>query len=76
MLLNNIRITVNGDSARGDMIWMGLYSAAPKAMAEIIEHGRENDEFIKRNGRWYFKHRMVTSDSGLSGIFAETYIDR
>ena len=76
MLLNNIRINVNGDSATGSAFWVGIYSATPKAMAEIAEHGRENDEFIKRDGRWYFKHRMITSDSGITGIFAETYIAR
>ena len=76
MMLNNIRITVNGDSATGSAIWVGIYSATPKSMAEIAEHGREKDEFIKRNGRWYFKYREITSDSGLSGIFAETYIAR
>jgi len=76
MLLNNININVNGDSATASMIWMGIYSATPKALAEIAEHGREKDEFVKRNGRWYFKYREVTSDSGLTGIFAETYIAR
>ena len=76
MMLNNMRITVNGDTAQGDMIWVGIQSPAPKAKPELIEHGRENDEFIKRDGRWYFKHRMITSDSGLSGIFVETFIQR
>lgn len=76
MMLNNIRITVNGDSAKGDTIWVGIHSETPKSLPELIEHGRENDEFIKRDGRWYFKHRMITSDSGLSGIFAETFIQR
>jgi len=76
MLLTNIRVKVNGDSATGEMIWIGLYAATVKAMPEIIEHGREKGEFVKRDGRWYFKNRMVTSDSGLSGIFAETYYPR
>ena len=76
MMINSIRINVNGDSATGSAYWVGFYSATPKSMAEIAEHGREKDEFIKRNGRWYFKYREITSDSGLSGIFAETYIAR
>jgi len=76
MLLTNILITVNNDSAKGDMFWIGIHAATPKALPVIIEHGRENDEFIKRNGQWYFKHRMITSDSGLSGIFVESYIQR
>jgi len=76
MLLSNIIIKVNGDTATAGMVWMGIFSATPKAMAEIAEHGREKDEFVKRNGRWYFKYREVTSDSGLTGIFAETYVPR
>ena len=76
MTLANILINVNGDSASGSMIWIGIHAAGPKALPSIIEHGRENDEFIKRNGKWYFKHRMITSDSGLSGIFVESYIQR
>ena len=76
MMINNIRINVNGDSATGTAIWVGIYSETAKAMAEIAEHGREKDEFVKRNGRWYYKYREITSDSGLTGIFAETYIQR
>ena len=76
MMLNNMRIIVNGDSATASMIWMGIHAENPKAMAVIAEHGREKDEFIKRNGRWYFKYREITSDSGLTGIFAESYVPR
>ena len=76
MVLHNIRINVNGDTATASMIWVGLFASGPKAMAEIAEHGRERDEFVKRNGQWYFKFREVTSDSGLTGIFAETYVPR
>jgi len=76
MMINNIRVSVNGDTATGSAYWVGIYSAAPKSMAEIAEHGREKAEFVKRNGRWYYKYREITSDSGLTGIFAETYISR
>jgi len=76
MLLTNLRVSVNGDSATGDAIWIGIHAETVKSLPVIIEHGRENAEFVKRNGRWYFKNRMITSDSGLSGIFAETYIPR
>jgi hypothetical protein len=76
MMLTNILITVNGDSAKGDMLWVGLHAAEPKALPVIIEHGRENAEFVKRDGQWYYKFRMITSDSGLDGIFVETYVPR
>ena len=76
MMITSIRINVNGDSATGSAYWVGVYSATPKAMAEIAEHGREKAEFAKRNGKWYYKYREITSDSGLTGIFAETYVAR
>ena len=76
MMLNNMRIIVNGDSGTASMIWIGIHADNPKALAIIAEHGREKDEFIKRNGRWYFKYREITSDSGLTGIFAESYVPR
>ena len=76
MMIHNIRVSVNGDTASGSAYWVGIYSATPKAMAEIAEHGREKADFIKRDGRWYYKYREITSDSGLTGIFAETYIAR
>ena len=76
MMINSIRVSVNGDTASGSAYWVGVYSETPKSMAEIAEHGREKADFIKRNGRWYYKYREITSDSGLTGIFAETYISR
>jgi hypothetical protein len=76
MMLTNIRITVNGDSATGNMLWTGVNSPKVTSAPELVEQGREHDEFIKRDGKWYFKHRMITSDGGLSGIFAEKYTPR
>jgi hypothetical protein len=76
MLLTNLKIVVNGTSATGDVLWTGVNSATVKSVPQFVEQGREHDEFIKRNGRWYFKHRVITSDGGLTGIFEKTYKPR
>jgi hypothetical protein len=76
MLLTNLKIVVNGASAKADVIWTGVNSTTVKSAPQFIEQGREHDELVKHNGRWYFKHRVITSDGGLSGIFEKTYKPR
>ncbi|MFZ1989818.1 MAG: nuclear transport factor 2 family protein [Alphaproteobacteria bacterium] len=76
MLLSNPRIVVNGDTAVADAIWTGIISDAIKAPPRFVEQGREHDELVKRNGRWYFKKRVITSDSGLPAAFEKNYRPR
>src|SRR5262245_51993197 len=73
MLLTNVKIVVNGETATADSIWTGVNSETAKAAPQFIEQGREHDELVKRNGRWYFKHRVITSDGGLPAMFEKTY---
>jgi hypothetical protein len=76
MLLTNLKIVVNGNSATADVIWTGINSETVKATPQFVEQGREHDELVKNNGRWYFKRRVITSDGGLTGIFEKTYKPR
>lgn len=76
MLLTNLKIVVDGTSATADVIWTGINSETVKAVPQFIEQGREHDELVKRDGRWYFKRRVITSDGGLTGIFEKTYKPR
>ena len=76
MLLNNLKIVVNGTSATADVIWTGVLSETVKSTPQFVEQGREHDEFIKRNEHWYFKHRVITTDGGLTGMFEKTYKPR
>jgi ketosteroid isomerase-like protein len=76
MLLNNPKVVVNGDSATADVIWTGVISETVKAIPQFAEQGREHDELVKRNGRWYFKHRIITSDGGLPDMFEKSYKQR
>ncbi len=72
MLLTNTRIKVNGDAATADAIWTGVISETVQAAPQFVEQGREHDELVKRNGHWYFKHRYITSDGGLTPLFEKT----
>ena len=76
MLLTNPRIVVNGNTATADVIWTGVNSETVKATPQFIEQGREHDELVKRNGHWYFKVRVITSDGGLPPMFEKTYKQR
>jgi len=76
MLLTNPHIVVNGDTATADVIWTGIESDTPKARPHFVEQGREHDELVKQNGRWYIKHRVITSDGGLPAMFEKTYKKR
>lgn len=76
MLLTNLKIVVNGQSATADVIWTGINSETVKASPQLIEQGREHDELVKRNGRWYFKRRVITTDGGLPPLYERTYKKR
>jgi hypothetical protein len=73
MMLSNIKIVVNGSTATADVLWTGVNSEKVTAAPEFIEQGRERDALVKRNGKWLFKHRTITSDGGLPAMFEKTY---
>jgi SnoaL-like domain len=76
MLLTNPHIVVTGDAATANVIWTGVNSASVNSVPQIIEQGREHDELVKRDGRWYFKRRVITTDGGLPAMFERTYQKR
>jgi SnoaL-like domain len=76
MLLSNVKVVVNGNTATADCVWTGINSETVSAAPTFVEQGREHDELVKRDGRWYFKHRVITSDGGLPAMFEKTYKKR
>lgn len=76
MLLTNLKINVKGDAATADVIWTGVNNASVKAEPQFIEQGREHDDLVKRNGKWLFANRIITSDGGLPAMFEKTYQKR
>jgi SnoaL-like protein len=76
MMLTNLKINVNGETATADVLWTGVNSEKVTAPPQFVEQGREHDELVKRGGRWLFKHRVITSDGGLPPMFEKTYQKR
>lgn len=76
MLMTNPRIVVNGDTATADDIWTGIICDVVTGPPRFVEQGRERDELVKIDGRWYFKHRIIISDAGLTSMFFKTYTKR
>jgi ketosteroid isomerase-like protein len=76
MLLNNPIISVDGDTATAWVIWTGVMNDDIKKPPRLFEQGREYDELVKLDGRWYIKKRYITADSGLSGMWEDTYKPR
>lgn len=73
LLIFNPRIVVNGSSATADFIYTIVSNKHLQGKPDVIEQGREHDELVKQGDRWYLKLRVVTSDSGLGGIFVKPY---
>jgi hypothetical protein len=72
-LVFNPRIVVNGDTATADFIYTLVKNGNVQAKPVVIEQGHEHDDLVKQGDRWYLKLRVVTSDSGLAGIFVAPY---
>jgi ketosteroid isomerase-like protein len=76
MLLTNLFIEVNGDTATAQMLWTQTLNDTLKGPPRLIEQGREFDILVKQNGRWKISKRVVIADSGLPDMMDETYLPR
>ena len=76
MLLTNLIIEVNGNTATAWVIWTGIANDDLKKPPRFLEQGREYDELVKVDGRWFIQKRYITSDSGLTEMWEETYKPR
>jgi hypothetical protein len=70
MLLTNVSIVVNGNTASADTLWTGLVSPKKADPPQFVEQGTERDDLVKVNGHWLFKLRVITSNAGLQAMFA------
>ncbi len=76
MVLTNVKIVVNGNTATADCLWTGVLSKTVTAKPEVAEQGREHDELVKVNGKWLFRNRIITSDGGMNPALLKTYQKR
>ena len=73
MLLTNVKVVVNGETATADSIWTGINNETLMMAPRFVEQGTEHDELVKRNGKWLFMHRIISSDGGMQEIFQSTH---
>ena len=76
ILINNLKVTVNGETASADLVWTECSSKSLTALPQILEQGREHDDLVKVDGRWRLKRRVVTNDGGLPKSLLKGYINR
>jgi hypothetical protein len=69
MLLTNVSIVVNGNTATAETLWTGINSPSIEAAPVFIEQGTERDDLVKSNGHWLFKLRIITSNAGRQKMF-------
>ena len=73
MMLTNLFIEIDGDTAKAQMLWTQTLNDTLKGPPRFIEQGREFDELVRQNGRWKIKKRVVIADSGLPDLMDQTY---
>ena len=76
MLLTNLFIKVEGDTATAQMLWTQTLNDTIKGPPRLIEQGREYDRLVRQDGRWKIKTRVVIADSGLPDLMDATYAPR
>jgi hypothetical protein len=69
MLLTNVSIVVNGNTATAETLWTGINSPTIEAAPIFVEQGTERDDLVKVNGHWLFKLRVITSNAGRQKMF-------
>lgn len=61
-LLSNFVINVQGDTATAWSRW--TFVVPGQSGATIAQAGRYDDTFVRENGRWKFKRREASNDTG------------
>ena len=71
MLVDNVRVTVNGDTAAARLLFTGILSPTLTRDPQLFKHGREYD-LLKRqaDGSWKFAKRVIVSDASAESDFA------
>jgi ketosteroid isomerase-like protein len=61
-ILNHV-IDVHGDTATTVAYWFNITNATPQKDVQLMYFGHYEDELVRRNGHWLFKHRKVFNES-------------
>lgn len=61
-IINHV-IDVNGDKAKTIAYWFALTNNTPQKDVQLLYFGHYEDELVRVNGKWLFKHRKVFNES-------------
>lgn len=61
-IINHV-IDVDGDTARTIAYWFALTNNTPQKDVQLLYMGHYEDELVRVNGKWLFKHRKVYNES-------------
>ena len=70
MLVNNLRIKVDGDIATAQLYFTGVLSESLTGDPRLLKHGREYDLLERQeNGEWRITRRVIVSDASAESDF-------
>jgi hypothetical protein len=62
-LITNQIIEVHGNTARGIAYWMNFANNADRRRIDWLSFGSWDDEFVKIDGKWYFKRHKIYNEN-------------
>ncbi len=65
ILISNLLVTVHGDTATARFVFTETTTEKQGDAPKIIIQGREFDNLIKRNGRWWIAKRQILGPKGV-----------
>lgn len=76
MMMSNLKIAVQGDTATATMLWFSIVSHTLISPPRVTEHGHDRTQLVRQNGHWLISKRVVTSDGGMPKSLLKSYLSR
>ena len=70
-LVTNQVIEIDGNRARGISYWMNYANNADRRKIEWLSFGSWDDEFVKIDGKWYFKRHKIYNENNPTRFTAD-----
>lgn len=70
-LVTNQVIEVNGNTARAISYWMNYANNADRRKIEWLSFGSWDDQFVKLDGKWYFKRHTIYNEANPNRFIAD-----
>lgn len=65
ILISNLLVTVHGDTATARLVFTETTTEKQGEAPKILTQGREFDNLVKRNGRWWIAKRQILGPKGV-----------